>query len=172
MLKSLILMILMMNLSFAGDRFTENDLKLFFEDVKDKVTEFKNGNNGRFDLQIMKPGVHQELQELMNQEKITENEMNLLKAQLEKSGIKTEEQFYTFLKTQLAQINKIPLPRIPEGGICNNWSCDSGLTCVEHPIQQGAGEMKKAGAACDKNAQCASGECLPEVYGSKKKFFR
>ncbi len=175
MLKSLILITLMMNLSFAKDRFSEADKKRFLEDVKIGIAEHKVENKGRVDLQIIKPGFYAELEESLKQEKFTRDEMIVIKQRYEafsRSNISpaaAEQAFYNFVQRELDEINKRPLPKVAEGGICNNWSCADGLKCAPHPVQKAMGNLKKAGAVCDENSQCVSGECVEETAGSKKK---
>lgn len=175
MLKSLILIALMMNLSFAKDRFTEADKKRFLQDVKQGIAEHKVENKGRVDLQIIKPGFYAELEESLKQEKFTREEMIVIKQRYElfsKSQIspeRAEEAFYTFVQKELDEINKRPLEKVKEGEICNNWSCAEGLKCAPHPVQNGVGKLKKAGVICSENNECTSGECVEETAGSKKK---
>ena len=175
MIKSLILITLMMNLSFAKDRFTEADKKRFLDDVRHGIAEHKVENRGKVDLQIIKPGFYAELEESLKQEKFTREEMIVIKQRYESfsksqiSPARAEEAFYSFVQKELNEINKRPLEKIKEGEICNNWSCIDGLKCAPHPIQKSFGNFKKAGDICNENRECVSGECVEERAGSKKK---
>ncbi|MBC7427208.1 MAG: hypothetical protein H7336_01270 [Bacteriovorax sp.] len=175
MLKILILFILMLNIAFAKDRFTDTDKKRFLDDVKQAIAEHKVENKGRVDLQIIKPGLYAELEEFLKQEKFTRDEMIKIKQNYEKfssnSSItpdKAEAAFYTFINNELDAISKKPVEKTKEGNVCNNWSCEDGLKCAPDPLQANA-KGKKAGDACNEALECASQECTFEKVGSKKK---
>ena len=64
MLKSLMMFILVLNVAFARDRFTEAERKKFLDEVKQEIAQHKIENQGRVDLQIIKPAFYAELEEL------------------------------------------------------------------------------------------------------------
>ncbi len=179
MLKSLILFTLLLNISFAKDRFSEADKKKFLDDVKQEIAEHKVENKGRVDLQIIKPGLYAELEEALKLEKFTRDEMNAIKQNYEAfskdpsiSPDKAEEAFYAFMQKELDNINKKPLHKVAEGSLCNNWGCEDGLKCAPDPLQFTANfdmKGKKGGVACNENSECASQDCILESANSKKK---
>lgn len=176
MLKSLILFTLVLNIAFARDRFSDVDKKRFLEDVKQEIAEHKVENKGRVDLQIIKPGLYAELEEFLQQEKFTRQEMLKIKQNYENlakdssiTADKAEEAFYIFINKELNEINAKPLEKVKEGNICNNWSCEDAFKCAPDPVQQAFGKLKKAGSICLEDSECASSECIEETAGSKKK---
>lgn len=176
MLKSLILLTLVLNIAFAKDRFSEADKKRFLDEVKQDIAEHKVENKGRVDLQIIKPGLYAELEESLEQEKFTREELIKIKQNFENlakdSSItpdKTEEAFYNFINKELDTINSKELPKVREGAVCNNWSCEDGFKCAPDPVQEPIGKLKKAGATCNESAECASSECIEAIPGSKNK---
>lgn len=176
MLKSLILFILVLNIAFAKDRFSEADIKRFLDEVKQEVAEHKVENNGRVDLQIIKPGFYAELEEYLKQEKFTREEMLKIKQDYENlakdssiTSDKAEAAFYAFIEKELSEINAKALPMVTEGNICNNWSCADGLKCAPDPVQEAIGKLKKAGASCLENSECVSNDCVEATPGSKNK---
>lgn len=179
MLKSLILLTLMLNISFAKDRFSDADKKKFLDDVKQEIAEHKVENKGRVDLQIIKPGLYAELEESLKLEKFTRDEMNKIKQNYEAfsrdpsiTPDKAEEAFYAFMQKELDNINKKPIEKVAEGNLCNNWGCEDGLKCAPDPTQFTANfhmKGKRGGVECNDNSDCASLECVSENSSSKKK---
>jgi hypothetical protein len=176
MLKSLILFTLVLNIAFAKDRFSEADKKRFLDDVKQEIAEHKVENKGRVDLQIIKPGLYAELEEYLRQEKFTREELIKIKQNYENlskdssiTSDKAEDAFYNFINKELDAINSKELPKVREGAICNNWSCEDGYKCAPDPVQEAIGKLKKAGATCAESSECASNECVEATPGSKNK---
>lgn len=176
MLKSLILFILCLNVAFAKERFTDAERKKFLDDVKIEIAQHKTENQGRVDLQIIKPGFYSELEELIKQEKITRNESLAIKQRYEQlskdrgmTSDKAEEAFYGFITKEFGDASSKPIEKIKEGFVCNSWSCEEGLKCAPDPIQQPFGKLKKSGAVCLEGSDCASGECFADKPGSKTK---
>ncbi|MDD4973037.1 MAG: hypothetical protein PHY93_01735 [Bacteriovorax sp.] len=165
MLKILILIALSFNIAFAKSRFTDSDKKKFMEEVKQGIATHKLENKGKVDLQIIKPGLYEELDIYYNQEKFTREEMVKLKQKYEefsKSGIapeKTEEEFYKFVNTQLEEINRTQVAKVKEGNVCNNWSCEEGLRCALDPKQEDGKLCKRGGRECKDNGDCCSSSC-------------
>jgi hypothetical protein len=176
MLKSLILLTLVLNIAFAKDRFSETDKKRFLDDVKQEIAEHKVENKGRVDLQIIKPGLYAELEEYLSQEKFTREELIKIKQDYENlakdssiTSDRAEEAFYNFINNKLDEINSKALPKVLEGAICNNWSCEEGFKCAPDPVQEAIGKLKKAGATCSESSECVSNECVEATPGSKNK---
>jgi hypothetical protein len=176
MLKSLILIVLFLNVAFAKERFTEAERKKFLDDVKVEIAQHKTENQGHVDLQIIKPGFYAELEELIKHEQITRNESMAIKQRYEflskdKSITtdKTEEAFYNFITKEFGEASSKPIEKIKEGSICNAWSCEEGLKCAPDPIQLAIGKLKKSGEVCLEGSECASSECYPDKPGSKTK---
>lgn len=167
--------VLVLNVAFARDRFTDAERKKFLDEVRQEIAQHKTENQGKVDLQIIKPAFYAELETLIKQEKINRNEATTIKQRFETlSKDKTitnrsEEVFFQFLDNELAATNAKPLEKINEGNVCNTWSCADGLKCAPDPIQNSTGKLKKAGEVCNDAAECASGECYEEKTGSKKK---
>lgn len=176
MLKSLILFTLVLNIAFAKDRFSDADKKRFLDDVKIEIAEHKVENNGKVDLQIIKPGLYAELEEYLKQEKFTREEMLNIKKDYEVlakdpsiTPDKAEAAFYAFMERELNEINSKALTKVKEGQICNNWSCEEGYKCAPDPVQEAIGKLKKAGASCLESSECVSNECVEATPGSKNK---
>jgi hypothetical protein len=176
MLKSLILAILFLNVAIARDRFSQEDKKRFLNEVSQEIAQHKVENQGRVDLQIIKPAFYVELEELISKEKITRKESLVIKKRYEDlsknksvSAQNAEEAFNNFVQKELLEIDSRPLDKIKEGGICNEWSCAAGLKCAPDPIQEAFGKLKKAGVNCKESSECASGECYESQPGSKIK---
>lgn len=176
MLKSLILLTLALNIAFAKDRFTEADKKKFLEGAKQEIAEHKVENRGRVDLQIIKPAFYQELEVYLQQEKFTRDEMIKIKQKYEEfsrdPSIKPERaeaEFYNFIERELSEISKKPLEKTKEGFVCNKWGCEDGLKCAPDPLQESNSKRKRSGEVCAQDNDCASGECVEETVGSKKK---
>ena len=176
MLKTLILLSLAVNIAFAQSRFSPDDKKKFMDEFAKEITEFKAENNGRVDLQIIKPNFHKELEILVQQKKITREEQQVLKARYEALASDSrinygnaEGEFYNFMQRELAEIDKRPPPpKAKEGFICNNFDCEGNLKCAVDPLQV-SNRGKKSGVSCAQDNECASGECVEESAGSKKK---
>lgn len=175
MLKAIILFFLAFNLSFARDRFTEADKKTFIDDMKQEIAEHKVENQGKVDLQIIKPELNKQLEEYFDQQKFTRAEMQTIKQRYEdfskdskNSGEQAEQLFYNFIEGQLSELNKKPIEKIKEGNVCNNWSCQDGLVCAVDPIQSSGNQCKAFGNVCTTDSECCSGGCVAQE-GSKQK---
>jgi hypothetical protein len=174
MLKSLILIALSLNMTFAfaKSRFTDADKAKFLEEVKQAVAAHKIENKGKVDLQIMKPEFNEELDAYYKQEKFTREEMVHLKQQYEdfaKSNPENaEEAFNKFVHDKLEEINKTQVQKIHEGGVCNNWSCEDGLKCAPDPKQEDGPKCKKESRECKEDSDCCSGSCTLNTKTKKR----
>jgi hypothetical protein len=174
MLKILILIALSFNLAFAKSRFTDSDKKKFMEEVKQGIAAHKLENKGKVDLQIIKPGLYEELDVYYKQEKFTREEMVKIKQKYEefsKSTIapeKTEDEFYKFVQAQLDDINKTQVVKTKEGQVCNNWGCEEGLKCAPDPKQEDGPTCKKEGKECKDDGDCCSSSCTLDKKSKKR----
>lgn len=174
MLKSLILIALSLNITFAvaKSRFSDVDKAKFLEEVKQAVAAHKIENKGKVDLQIMKPAFNEELDYYYKQEKFTREEMVQLKQQYEdfakSNPANAEEAFNKFVHDKLEEINKTPVQKIKEGGVCNNWSCDEGLKCAPDPKQEDGPKCKKESRECKEDSDCCSGSCTLNTKTKKR----
>ncbi|MBC7539960.1 MAG: hypothetical protein H7281_14150 [Bacteriovorax sp.] len=174
MLKILILIALSFNIAFASTRFTDADKKKFMDEVKQGIAAHKIENKGKVDLQIIKPGLYEELDVYYKQEKFTREEMIKIKQKYEefsRSGIapeKAEEEFYKFVQIQLNEINKTQVVKTKEGQVCNNWSCEDGLKCAPDPKQEDGLSCKKEGKECKDDGDCCSSSCTLNKKSKKR----
>ncbi|MGZ3807155.1 MAG: hypothetical protein ACXVCE_03655 [Bacteriovorax sp.] len=174
MLKSLILIALSLNIAFAKSRFTDSDKQKFMEEVKQEIAAHKVENKGKVDLQIIKPGLYEELDSYYKQEKFTREELVKIKQRYEdfaknsNDSEKTEEAFYKFVQNQLEDINKTPVAKIKEGQVCNNWSCEDGLKCAPDPKQEDGRSCKKEGRECRDDNDCCSSSCTLDKKKNKR----
>jgi len=166
MLKAIIFFILSFNLAYAG-RFDEADKKKFIEEVKQEIAEHKLENNGKVDLQIIKPEFYKGIEEYQDLEKFTKDEMVVIKQRFENlskdksiTPENAEAAFYKFLEAQLEEINQRPIPKVKEGEICNNWRCEKGFECAPDPMQKEELQCKASGKECKIDADCCSNECI------------
>lgn len=175
MLKILIVITLSLNIALAKSRFTDADKTKFMEEVKQGIATHKVENNGKVDLQIIKPELFEELADYHKQEKFTREEMVKIKQRYEDFSkaqidpVKTEEEFYKFVEVQLSEINKSHLAKIKEGEICNNWSCEDGLKCAQDPKQEDGRTCKKERTECKDDKDCCSSSCV--IDNKSKKAF-
>lgn len=177
MLKMLILLSLAVNLAFAQSRYSEDDKKFFLNEFSKDLEAYKAKNGNRIDLQIIKPLFEKEVEELVQQRKITRDEQFVLKEKYEDLARRVnntnaaEGEFINFVQRELAFIDKRPLPpKAKELARCNYNDCEAGLKCAIDPLQASSTSPgKKAGVACAKDNECASGECTEESVGSKKR---
>lgn len=174
MLKILILITLSFNIAFAKSRFTETDKQKFMDEVKQAIAAHKIENKGKVDLQIIKPGLYEELEVYYKQEKFTREELVKIKQKYEefsKSAMasgKTEEEFYKFISAQLEEINRTQVVKIKEGQVCNNWSCEEGLKCAPDPRQEDGQSCKKEGKECRDDGDCCSSSCTLNKKSKKR----
>lgn len=175
MLKILILISLSFNIAFAKTRFTDADKQKFMDEVKQSIAAHKVDNQGRVDLQIIKPGLYEELDIYYQQEKFTREEMIKIKQRYEEfskntsiAPAKVEEEFYNFVETQLDEINKTQVAKVKEGQVCNNWSCGEGLKCAPDPVQEDGKSCKKEGRECKDDGDCCSTSCTLDKKSNKR----
>jgi hypothetical protein len=175
MLKVLLIFIFSLSLAHAG-RFEEADKKKFLEEVKQEIAQHKLENNGKVDLQIIKPEFFKGLDDYQSLQKFTKEEMVVIKQRFENfskdssiTSKNAEAEFYKFLETQLDEINNRPLLKIKEGEICNLWGCEKDLKCAPDPIQVDGPKGKASGRECKLDSDCNSNECLEDPK-TKKKF--
>ncbi|MFA6237376.1 MAG: hypothetical protein WC635_08635 [Bacteriovorax sp.] len=175
MLKILILFALTLNIAFAKSRFTDADKTKFMEEVKQGIAAHKIENKGNVDLQIIKPGLYEELDVYYKQEKFTREEMVKIKQRYEEfsrnpsiTPAKAEEEFYKFVQTQLDEINKTQVPKTKEGQVCNSWSCEEGLKCAPDPKQEDGQSCKKEGKECKEDKDCCSTSCTLDKKSNKR----
>lgn len=180
MLKIILLLSLMMNLSFAKDRFTEDEKKLFLNDLKTGITEHKTENNGKVDLQIIKPGLYKELEQALKLGKFTNDELSIIKNHYEIfskdpkiTPANAEASFYAFMQNELNNVNKAPLIKKGPMAICQTpTDCAEGLKCILDPQQFNPNSDlrgKRAGQSCNSNAECASQLCSLDENGKNVK---
>jgi|GEM_PF-850463 len=173
MLKILILFALSLNFAFAKSRFTDADKNKFLDEVKQGVAAHKVDNKGKVDLQMIKPDLFEELDIYYKQEKFTRDEMVKMKQDYEdfakSNPSDPEDAFYKFVNKELDEINKSPVAKIKEGGVCNNWSCEEGLKCAPDPKQEDGPKCKKEARECKEDGECCSGSCTLDPK-SKKRF--
>lgn len=161
----LIILSMALNLAFASARFTENDKTEFMIEVKYQVQEFKQDNNGKIDVIIMKPGLYAELDKYYGLHKFTKEEMAQIKDAYEAYSKISENQydeqkFYDFISAQLDKIASAELKKIKAGEICNSFICEDGLTCARDPKQKNTDNKLAGGAQCKADKECASNECI------------
>ncbi len=174
MLKILILFALTFNFAFAKSRFTDADQKKFMEEVKQGIAAHKVENKGKVDLQIIKPGLYDELDVYYKQEKFTREEMVTIKKNYEDfakkptDADKTEEAFYKFVENQLSEINKTQVTKTKEGQVCNNWSCEDGLKCAPDPKQKSGPKCSQVGLECKDDGDCCSSSCTLNKKKNKR----
>lgn len=172
MLKILILIALSFNIAFAKTRFTDADKNKFLEEVKQGVAAHKIDNKGKVDLQMIKPDLYEELDIYYKQEKFTRDEMVKMKQNFENfaksNPANPEEDFYKFVNKELDDINKTPVAKIKEGGVCNSWSCEEGLKCAPDPKQEDGPKCKKEEKECKEDSDCCSGSCTLDPKKKKR----
>lgn len=176
MMKLLILLTLSINLSWAKTRFTDEDRKKFLDEVKQGVAAHKVDNKGNIDFEIIKPALYEELDVYYQQQKFTREEMTKMKQHYEEfsrgairngAGDAKEKAFLEFVDKELSEINKSSVPKLKEGDVCNNWSCEDGLKCAPDPVQEDGKMCKKEGSVCKDDKDCCSQAC--SLDASKKK---
>lgn len=175
MLKILMMIALSLNIAFAKSRFTDADKLKFMEEVKQGIAAHKIENKGNVDLQIIKPGLYEELDIYYKQEKFTREEMVRMKQNYEAFSknpsfppSKAEEEFYKFVQKELDEINKTQVVKIKEGFSCNNWSCEDGLKCAPDPRQEDGKSCKKEGRECKDDGDCCSSSCTLDKKSNKR----
>jgi hypothetical protein len=168
------LLMLVSSLVFAEQRFTDKERAEFIKETKIDAQEFKAQNQGKFDLQILKPFILQGLEEHNLNKKFTKAEMIQIKAALEKymqdpKNNYDEERFFKNLDASLAEISKQGLEKVKAGGICNELSCDKNLTCVSDPKQNTDGRKCSIGSKeCKIDSDCCSDYCVESKTKGKK----
>lgn len=175
MLKIIILIALSCNLAFAKSRFTDADKQKFLEEVKQSIAAHKIENKGAVDLQIIKPGLYEELDAYYKQEKFTRDEMVKIKQHYEEFSKNTsitpdraEGEFYQFVEKELNEINRTQVTKMKEGQVCNSWSCEDGLKCVPDPKQEDGKSCKKEGRECKDDGDCCSTSCTLDKKSNKR----
>jgi hypothetical protein len=176
MLNIFISLVLSFNLAIAGSRFSDEDKQKFMNDVKQDIASHKMENKGNVDLQIIKPGLYDELDTYYKQEKLTRDEMIKIKQRYEDfsknssrmPAIAIEEEFYKFIQSQLNEINRSQVSKIKEGQVCNNWSCDEGLKCAIDPLQEDGKSCRKEGRECREDKDCCSSSCTLDKSTNKR----
>ena len=175
-MKSLIvgLFVIFANLSFADQRFTDKEREDFLKEARMDAQEFKADNQGKFDLQLLKPYIIQALDEQRVEGNLTKQELKYVKDELEKyakvpENNGNEEKLFKMLSLALAEVSKKPIIKTKEGQICNETRCEDGLKCANDPLQYKGGLKCAPGAvACSSDADCCSDTCV-EQKGSGRK---
>lgn len=175
MWKILILIITVLNMAVAQERFSSTERSEFLNEVKKEIAEGKFENAGSFSLEIIKPDFYEQLEDLYLAKKITRSEYDRIKKHFEEisksglSGAQAETTFITFIESELKEINKKSIPVQKENEICNELTCVAGLTCAPEVKQVSIGDRKKAGEVCTTDSECSSYDCVNDGQGKGKK---
>ena len=179
MLKILMLFVFTListNITFAKSRFSDAEKQKFMDDVKQSIAKGKMDNQGKIDLQLIKPDLNDELEIYVQQQKMTREEALKIKNDFEKlakdpsiTPDKAEDTFIKFVQDELNNINKTQVTKIQEGKVCNNWGCEDGLKCAPDPKQEDGPSCKKQGTECKVDGDCCSSSCTLDKK-TKKRF--
>lgn len=173
-MKALILTLLLIFSVFAHaeQRFTDKEKEEFLKEARIETQEFKTENQGKFDLQLLKPYIFQALDDQRAKGNIDRKELQFIKSELDKyakdpANNSDEEKFFKAFEQMLNEITKTKLEKVKKGGICNDLKCDKDLKCAVDPKQDTEGKKCSVGLKeCKLDSDCCSGAC-EELKGKK-----
>lgn len=170
----LILILVLINFSaYSDQRMTDGERAEFLKEARIETEEFKSDNQGKFDLQLLKPFIYQALDDQKTEGNLTKPELVFIKSEIEKyskdaANNNDEEKFFKAFEALLVEISKKPVEKAKELEICNQMQCVKDLKCAVDPKQDNKGKKCFVGKVeCKVDSDCCSDSCIDNGKGKK-----
>lgn len=161
---------------------SDREKQAMIDEYQRLLDAHRKQNNGAIDLAVVKPYVTEMVGDFYNQELISAEEVEKLKARFESIENKTSlsdqqkyDQLVDLLKMTIDEVQRTPMQCMASTQSCNQKSCCPGLVCAPEPRKGGrkSGKGFFAGISegntfafsfghaqkCKKDGDCESGKC-------------
>lgn len=162
-------LVLLANDMFGAERFTVAEKNALVLELKEEFKEMRGKNGGKIDLNLLRSSLYEELDGLIDREKLSADEAVKIKQNYESflKGLsvpadKLENVYVQFMIGELEKVSQLKVNQVGEGSICNLALCQKGLSCAPDPHQKMAGRSGETGMRCRENSECLSFSCVPD----------